>query len=541
MSRNLDWSTLLLPIAIVLGAILRFWPNVINGFPTLDGGMFYIMAKELRANHFILPQYTSYNHANIPFTYPPLGFYLAALLSLLTPISKSHLWIYLYVPALISTFSIFFFYKLANEILKSRNAALLATIVYALSSRTFLWEVMGGGITRALGQIFLLLMMWQAMLFFHALQQNSSKTGNKTNHPDSTGKFQFLTPIRKYFLLVIIFGAAVVMSHPPAALHAVLGGILIFIFYGRTRQGILSAVGISIGVALISMPWWGLMFSRYGIQTFIYAAQTSKHTLDQYRAILDLHNPISNPLAIPVLFFLCLGFLDSLKQHNYFSITWIVTAYLIDARGAEFVVPLAESLLIGLGIFRLMTWITRSENVKNVVFTNPIIQIFSTILIFYFAFSASIGVFQLLNTSLKPADIEMIHWVNANIDKNKSFLIITGQEFSMSDPIQEWFPALTDQHSITTLQGMEWTLGKKFFPWFEQLTLVQKCANIDCVEQWSARNKVNPNYLILSIPNATKNEAVAVSLKSLANSTNNSSTYMLVHKSSNALIFKLVK
>ena len=132
MNRKLDWSTLLLFTALLFGAVVRFWPAITNGFPLNDGGMFYTMIRDLKANHFILPQFTSYNHADIPFAYPPLGFYVAASFSALLHVSE--LQVLLWLPALANTISIFIFYKLAEQVLPTRIIAALAVMIYALSS-----------------------------------------------------------------------------------------------------------------------------------------------------------------------------------------------------------------------------------------------------------------------------------------------------------------------------------------------------------------------------------------------------------------------
>ncbi|MDO9302752.1 MAG: hypothetical protein Q7T89_15305, partial [Anaerolineales bacterium] len=81
MNQKLNWSMLFLFTALLFGAVVRFVPAASNGFPLNDGGMFYTMIRDLQANHYILPQFTSYNFADIPFAYPPLGFYIAASLS----------------------------------------------------------------------------------------------------------------------------------------------------------------------------------------------------------------------------------------------------------------------------------------------------------------------------------------------------------------------------------------------------------------------------------------------------------------------------
>ncbi len=103
--------------------------------------------------------------------------------------------------------------------------------------------------------------------------------------------------------------------------------------------------------------------------------------------------------------------------------------------------------------------------------------------------AASIFDFQLVNTSLKPDDLEMIEWVKSNVAEEKTFLLATGREFSMSDPMQEWFPALTNQYSATTMQGLEWTFGENFFPWYDQLIAFQHCADVSCVSEWSAKQR----------------------------------------------------
>ena len=247
MNRKLDWPALFLFTALLFGAVVRFWPVITNGFPLNDGGMFYTMIRDLKLNHYLLPEFTSYNFADILFAYPPLGFYIAASISDLLPVSE--LAILLWLPALVNTLSILVFYKLAEQILPSRMSAALAVLIYALSPRAFLWQVMGGGITRAFGMLFLLLMLWQAVQLF-----------KEYTH--------------KRLLLTVLFGAGAVLSHPQTALHAALGGALIFVFYGRIRRGIISAFSTALGVAVLTSSWWVTVLSRYGVQPFISAGQT---------------------------------------------------------------------------------------------------------------------------------------------------------------------------------------------------------------------------------------------------------------------------
>ena len=127
--------------------------------------MFYVMIADLRTNHFLLPAFTSYNHLNIPFAYPPLSFYIAGLIS---SIGISTFDVLRWLPPLISTLSIFAFYWMASLMLTSRSKASLATMAYALMPRLFSWYVMGGGLSRSFGLLFLLISVRLDLGFIHS-------------------------------------------------------------------------------------------------------------------------------------------------------------------------------------------------------------------------------------------------------------------------------------------------------------------------------------------------------------------------------------
>lgn len=539
MNRKLDFPALLLFVSLLFGTIVRFYPVITNGFPLNDGGMFYTMVQDLKSNGYALPQFTTYNHADIPFAYPPLGFYAAALLSALLP--GSDLTIFLYLPALVNTFSILAFYLFAKETLNSRTLASLATMIYALSPRSFLWQVMGGGITRSFGMFFLLLMLWQAIKLFksasYLTQPEESNRGDSSPLSEKSNPFGAAHSL----VLTILFGAGAVLSHPQTALHAALGGAMIFLFYGLNKRGFISAIFVGLGVALLTSLWWGLVLSRHGLQPFISAGQTSQRTLESYLSIIQFDG-LNDYLLLPATLLAFIGIYVFFQERKFFLVTWTVLAYLIDPRGGSGVALLAVSMLAGVGLLQLSAWVSRSgnEQVKTVFMKrSSLTLLFSAI--FLFLFVAMISDFQLLNTSLKSGDLEMVEWVNSNVDGNKTFLLATGREFSMSDPLQEWFPTLTEQYSATTLQGLEWTLAERFFPWSEQLTEFQHCADAACVDEWSTRNGVEYDYLVMMIPAETNTQELAVSLRTLATSVRGSDMYSLAYESERALVFKYQK
>lgn len=514
MNRKLDFPSLLLFTSLLFGAIVRFYPAITNGFPLNDGGMFYTMVQDLKANGYVLPQFTTYNHADIPFAYPPLGFYVAASLSDILPVSD--LSIFLYLPALVNTISVFIFYLFAKEILNSRVTASMAALIYALSPRAFIWQVMGGGITRAFGMLFLLLMLWQAIQLFRKYQH-------------------------KHLILTILFGTGTVVCHPQTALHAALGGLFIFLFYGRNKGGFISVILVGLGVAIFSSPWWLSVLSMHGIEPFLSAGQSSSRTLEFYLIVLRLHSPL-NFLSIPFLTLFYIGLIISIQKQNLFFITWIMVAYLIDPRGADGITLLPEAMLAAMGLIQIAAWISpvKNEQVETLMTERRSINLIF-ILFICLILVAVIVDFQLVNTSLKKGDLEMIEWVRSNVEDDKTFLLATGREFSMTDPLQEWFPALTNQYSATTMQGLEWTFAENFFPWYEQLAMFQKCSDVSCINEWTTQNSVDYDYLIILIPTEDDTSELANSLRSLDVSIMSSALHLLVYESDHALVFELSK
>src|SRR5215210_4279864 len=156
--------TLALALAIALGVAVRAYHVLSQDFPLNDGGLFYAMARDLQAAHYHLPAFTSYNDAKIPFGYSPLGFYLAAALDDLTPLSLMDA--FRWLPLVTSCLIVVAFAALARTLLASRAAVAAAVVAFALVPRSFIWMLMGGGLTRSLGFLFALLTLRQLIRMY---------------------------------------------------------------------------------------------------------------------------------------------------------------------------------------------------------------------------------------------------------------------------------------------------------------------------------------------------------------------------------------
>ena len=222
-AQSKDVSRFFLILTAFFGLYVRLFPLFKTAFPLVDGGMFYTMIKDLQASHFVLPVFTSYNHAEIPYAYPPLAFYVAGFVNTVTGISL--LDIIKWLPVLISILTIPFFYLFVKQILNSEPKAALATLIFALTPNSYWWNIVGGGLTRSIGTLFFIITAICA--------------------------YQMYREKKLIWVIGTIFGGAfVVLSHLTWALQSVVVILLLWFFWGRNKQGIVNSMIVVVGILL---------------------------------------------------------------------------------------------------------------------------------------------------------------------------------------------------------------------------------------------------------------------------------------------------
>ena len=298
-----EWGTLILLLAIALGAYLRFNPTLLAGFAVNDGGMFAVMVDDLRANHYFIPAFTTYNFSNIPFAYPPLGFYFGALAADIFGMSSLN--IVRWIPALFASLSIPAFYFLSLRLFKDKYHASLATLFFALVPRAYFWMVMGGGLTRAPGQFFMLLALGTIIRLY---DENR---------------------IRDVFLAGLFAGLAV-LSHPEAAVHTALSAVLLWLVLSRKRKTFIQSAFVAVVVLVVTAPWWVTVISNHGFAPLLSAMQTGENSL----AILHLVflTFTQEPFMTVIAMLGVIGIFHSLIRKDYLLPLWVVLPFLFAGR-----------------------------------------------------------------------------------------------------------------------------------------------------------------------------------------------------------------
>lgn len=459
--RRSEWADLIFFLAVFVGAFMRFHPTLMAGFAINDGGMFAVMLDDLKANHYLLPAFTSYNHLNIPFAYPPLGFYLGGIASDLFAWTAPPTLRWL--PALFASLSIPAFYLLAKRLLRDKFLAAVATLFFALMPRALFWYVMGGGLTRSPGQFFMLLALASVVRLY---QENR----------------------RSDILLAGLFGGLAVMSHPEAAVHTFVSALFLWIMLSRRWTGFLNSMLVGLIVLALSAPWWATVLHSHGIDPLLRGAATGQKTLAVFHLLFFVFT--EEPYATVIAVLGLIGISHQLIHRDYLLPLWMALPFFVEGRSAPGLaaiplgmlaaIGLAQIVFVGLGVYRSTSMAPKTEGLtesetKKADLILPAERNIFIYLLFYLIFSTYQFGAGLSTATLYTPDREAMDWVRENTPASSRFLVLTGTSSVSCDSVLEWFPALTGRQSILTIQGTEWTQGGNFNNYVVSTYGVQKC------------------------------------------------------------------
>lgn len=474
-----------------------------SSFVLNDGGLFYQMILDLLNNHYALPTFTAYNHASLPFAYPPLAFYLYAGLHQVSNIPL--LTLMQILPAIVSTLTVPAFYLLASDLLNDKTQAALASLAFALLPRTFDWLIMGGGTTRSLGLLFALLAIRQIYLLF-------------------------TKPNRRAILFTILLSTLVVCTHPEATVHVIIAAAVIYIWKDRSAQSTYRAAIVASGTLLISSPWWGMILIRHGLSPFNAAltasGQDSVSFLIRIVALIKFdftNEPYLQLLAVIGL----IGLFILISQRNYAFPVWLVLMGLIEPRGGALYMMVPLSLSAGVALDQVIP--STEEKVRSWarVALGGFCLLYGTIN------ATSITTKIREQITLTEDDRSAFAWVEANTPSDAKFLLVT-QRLPLNDAISEWFPALTGRISLATVFGYEWVNGGLFTQRIAVYEDLQACANqgLTCLEAWGKENDSSWSYIYLCLPTQAGGQH-----PSLAEQLEASSEYQLLYETETVEIF----
>jgi hypothetical protein len=478
-----------------LGVAARAYYVIVSDFPLNDGGLFYVMVRDLQAAGYHLPLTTTYNSETIPFTYPPLGFYIAGLLDDHTPLTLIDVFRFLPLAATLASLGVFVL--IARALLPERTTLVVATLAFALVPRSFIWLLMGGGVTRAPGFLFTLLSLYFAIQCLRL-------------------KRPLYAPASGIFLGLIS------ITHIGTVPFALVSLLLILLRFGGGRSRIAVGVTIALTAAVLASPWLVTVLAAHGLEPFR-AAQRSGDSVfsgDWFDVVWRLAHfdfgstgeplfPIINAVAL-------LGAMVQVTRGRWFLPGWWLLTIVSDIREGATYATLPISLLAGVAVAEILL-----PALKDPVGSAPrrrlagvpmpprgsLLQVVTT---GGMAAYAIFGAFHLTDSRFGGDGVNLVGLTYgeqlsiraaANSPRSARFVVVTGETWA-SDRYSEWFPVLANRTSVATVQGSEWLPGGAFQAQEHAYADLQLCAGQTsaCLDDWSATQGIGFDHVYIPTP-----------------------------------------
>jgi len=464
--------------ALALGVLVRAVHVLAAGFPLNDGGMFYVMMRDLQQAGFRLPAQTTYNALGIPFAYSPLAFYVGAALDSATPLDL--VGVLRVLPFVTSLLTLGAFALLARRLLPERWVA-PAVLAFALVPRGFLWPLMGGGLTRGFGLLFALLALWQV---------HAAYTGRRWRPA----------------LWAALCAGLTVLSHLGTAPWLAASIVLFWAVYGRHRHGVLASIVVALGATLVAAPWGMAIVGMHGWAPFLAAGGAGESVVSdggtRWRVLVLLAAlgvrdtgealfPLIGVLAV-------LGALLSVVSRRLLLLpVWWALTFLVDPRQGATFATVPVSLLAGIGardaLWPLLARAARGAEAAGDRMARRLPRAVAAALVLYATLCAlatdprySGEARQLV--ALSPADRAAMREAGARTPADARFLVISRLPW-FSDRYAEWFPVLSGRRSVATVQGYEWRPNGEFAAQQKRAARLAACgaAAADCLDEWAGR------------------------------------------------------
>jgi hypothetical protein len=485
--KNIDDQTqfryFLVFLSLLLGIFVRYYFISGTQYPVNDGGLFYRMTEDLLTNNLILPKYTSYNLADIPFAYPPLSFYLTALIHLLTKISLIKL--FRFLPLIFTILTIPAFYSLARRVMDNKTLAALSVFFFSMIPRSYEWFVMGGGITRALAFLSAIIALSSIWDMF-------------------TKKLTWWI-----FIKVVLFSSFTVLSHPETALFVVFGAAMLFLYHRPQWINLRNSIFVALAVILCSTPWLISVYHFHGMEPFLGAGGTGHGSWLEIKNLITLEFGFENTFFLRIIsLFAVIAFFVRRDKLTYSLSGLILSGYILFPRSGPNLLTIVVSPLAAMGFSDLLFLLAGDKrNGKDIL---PILerskksQIFLLFLMVYLFLGSTTYKFSLDKDLLRLNDevVQTFQWIEDHTSMDDGIMIYPPRgevRFWWNDYVAEWFPALTNRSNLSTVQGYEWIPGE-FENKVWNYILLYTCAEVsyECIDLWEEYNDAEVDYLVIN-------------------------------------------
>jgi hypothetical protein len=410
-------------------------------YPVGYAGLYTLMSEQLGANRFQLPWTVPYyGPGGFPFAYPPVGFYLAALVTKV--LNLSALTYLRFAPPLLTLLFLMLDYILIKKITTSRIKAILGVSLTATASAVYEYQVQAAGMVRSLALVFAvasLIFTWETMSSHYSR--------------------------RSRYVRACLAGLALgltIQTHLSYALFSIIG-ILVFTLYIRNnswrKQIFLATIILGIGLVFSSL-WWATIISRYGFNVLANPARS--HGNFEVLHALEVVGIRSAPLLFiqkligitykwsPIILvgLIVGGLVYQVLKRKWFLLTWFILIFLIIGEPDRYLLIIGSIVAADL-IFSILELVHNQDAEEDHV--NLLLYIAAICILLSVPFYSAVKVVWSDSPSLSDSVLEMSKWVKNYTSLDAHYLLLDS-----NNDLDEWIPYLTQRAPITGNWGAEW-------------------------------------------------------------------------------------
>lgn len=493
-----------------------------NPYPAYGAGLYTRIAEEIIAHGYGLPATVEgYTADGVPFAYPPLQFYvLAVLLDLgVDPITLSR-----FLPSVATLASLVPTYLLARDYTDSRPAGAAAAVAVALNPQLVQWHLSAGGVVRAFAFCY-------AMAAIYA------------------GYHVFAGGSRRAVAVGLVAFAATLLSHPTYALFVVVSYLLCWGVRDRSVAGLGRGAVVGVGGLVLAAPWLAWVVATHGPDAFLAAAGTHGGVGGGVATVLDGPSLTLLPLAGAVYLFAV--------RRDRFLVAWALAAEVLFAQPRfSYVVGsvVLAAVAVDLGsrlpfptprpagglsaAFPAATARGRLGGVRSRLATVGWRPMLAAALLVtaslgggaYLTYEATLPGDPSTPAFVDGEDVAAADWVAAETPSDATFVVV--------GDAAEWLPALTGRTLLVGPWGVEWKGPGPYERQLEAYESLSRCQSADCVERTAGSVGADPEYVYLPRGRYTVRGEPVVTFGTLERSFERSASWERVHENEGVVVFR---
>ncbi len=475
-----------------------------NPYPAYGAGLYLRIADAIAANGYAPPaRIDGYTAGGVPFAYPPLQFYVLAVL---LDLGAGPIAIARFLPAVGVLGALVPVYLLARDYADSRPAGAAAGVAVALNPQLLQWHVSAGGVVRAFAFCYALTAIYAGYRAFEYGSRRALAVG------------------------ALAFGATV-LTHPTYSLFVVVSYLLLWAVRDPSLPGLLRGAAVGFGGTVVAAPWLLWVTATHGIDVLTGAAGT--------------HGGIGGGattigLSATLLPLLGAGYL-LVARRDWFLAAWAAAAELLFAQPRfAFTVGSVIAAVVGVDVARRLPALAGEVSLPSL---GPVsrreVAAAGCLLLASVAGGAYLSHEMTLQSDpsspefLDEADVEAMAWAEAETRPDATFVVL--------GDAAEWFPALADRTMLVGPWGVEWRGPTAYETQLSTFEAVSTCDDADCVERGVASVGANPEYVYLPKGAYTVRGHPEVTFGSLERSFAASADWERAYENDGVVVFRAVE